>query len=358
MGRVHRPARSREHRRRSGRASRATSPACDSRGRRRAAGRPAVPDRSAAVPGRGRSSARRARAARGRRSSARASELTRAERLSAENAMSTRGARTPRRRSPQESSAQVAAVERGAARRRAQPRVHPRDVADRRPGRPRHRHRRQPGLERSRRSDAADDGGVARSDLRRVRRRRADLPPLRRAGQRRPAASARQAALPIRMALAGDADFPHEGRLDFLDNQIDPTTGTIRGRAVFRNADRRPDARAVRAAAAARQRHLSRPARCRTAPSAPTSTSASSSSSTADRSVEYRPVTLGPLVDGLRVVRTGLAAGERVVVNGLQRVRPGVKVRAGHVAMDARRRAAAATPRSRRWRRAESEAAP
>ena len=42
--------------------------------------------------------------------------------------------------------------------------------------------------------------------------------------------------------------------------------------------------------------------------------------------IQYRTVTLGPLVDGLRVVRSGLKAGESVVVNGLQRVRPGVQV--------------------------------
>ena len=44
--------------------------------------------------------------------------------------------------------------------------------------------------------------------------------------------------------------------------------------------------------------------------------------------IEYRPVTLGPIVDGLRVVRSGLTAGEAVVVNGLQRIRPGAQVQA------------------------------
>ncbi|HEY1873265.1 MAG TPA: hypothetical protein VGG67_02565, partial [Steroidobacteraceae bacterium] len=49
--------------------------------------------------------------------------------------------------------------------------------------------------------------------------------------------------------------------------------------------------------------------------------------------VAYRPVQLGPVVDGLRVVQSGLAAGETIVVNGLQRVRPGAQVKAQHVAM-------------------------
>ena len=52
-----------------------------------------------------------------------------------------------------------------------------------------------------------------------------------------------------------------------------------------------------------------------------------------DRKVESRTVTLGPLVDGLRVVRKGLAPGELVVINGLQRVRPGVQVNATVAAM-------------------------
>ena len=51
------------------------------------------------------------------------------------------------------------------------------------------------------------------------------------------------------------------------------------------------------------------------------------------KTIESRVVTLGPLVDGLRVVRKGLSAGELVVVNGLQRVRPGAPVKAAVVAM-------------------------
>jgi membrane fusion protein, multidrug efflux system len=51
--------------------------------------------------------------------------------------------------------------------------------------------------------------------------------------------------------------------------------------------------------------------------------------------VAYREVTLGPVVEGLRVVQTGLAAGDRIVLNGLQRVRPGARVTANVVAMEA-----------------------
>jgi multidrug efflux system membrane fusion protein len=53
-----------------------------------------------------------------------------------------------------------------------------------------------------------------------------------------------------------------------------------------------------------------------------------------DHSVEYRAVTLGPMIDGLRVVRSGLKAGDQIVVSGLQRVRPGVVVDPVLAAMD------------------------
>jgi multidrug efflux system membrane fusion protein len=63
---------------------------------------------------------------------------------------------------------------------------------------------------------------------------------------------------------------------------------------------------------------------------------------TPEQTIAYRGVALGPIVDGLRVVRTGLNPGDRVVVNGLQRVRPGVKVAPTLVAMDESQAGAAA----------------
>ena len=56
---------------------------------------------------------------------------------------------------------------------------------------------------------------------------------------------------------------------------------------------------------------------------------------TPEHAIEYRAITLGPLVDGLRVVRGGLSPGDVVVVNGLQRVRPGMKVNVTSVSMEA-----------------------
>jgi membrane fusion protein, multidrug efflux system len=138
--------------------------------------------------------------------------------------------------------------------------------------------------------------------------------------------------LPIQMALADEQTFPHTGTLQFLDNQLDPSTGTINGRAVFRNADRRltpglfvrlrlPGTASYdgvlvedRAVGTDLDRRFVLVV-------------------DKDKKIESRPVTLGPVIEGLRVVRKGLTAGELVVVNGLQRVRPGVEVNAAVVAM-------------------------
>jgi membrane fusion protein, multidrug efflux system len=143
-------------------------------------------------------------------------------------------------------------------------------------------------------------------------------------------------ALPIRMALGSDDGFPREGRLDFLDNQLNPETGTIRGRAVFQNpkGELTPGLFArLRLAGGGRYRAALIQDRAVGTDLGKRFVYVVG----ADQSIEYRAVTLGPLIDGLRVVRTGLSAGDRVVVNGLQRVRPGVKVTPQLAEMDAER---------------------
>jgi membrane fusion protein, multidrug efflux system len=118
----------------------------------------------------------------------------------------------------------------------------------------------------------------------------------------------------------------------FVDNALDPATGTIHSRALLDNKDR-----------------LFTPglfARIRLLGSAQhdavlVNDSAIGTDQTvryvlvvgAGNKVEYRPVQLGPVIDGLRVVQSGLAPGETIVINGLQRVRPGAQVQAQHVAM-------------------------
>jgi multidrug efflux system membrane fusion protein len=147
-------------------------------------------------------------------------------------------------------------------------------------------------------------------------------------------ASARADGVPIRMALAGEDGFPREGKMDFLDNQLDPATGTIRGRAIFRNADAsltpglfarlRLPGTAAYAGVLIQDRAVGTDLDKRFVYVVDS-----------NRTIQYRAVTLGPLVDGLRLVRDGLAEGDSIVVNGLQRVRPGAKVEPEIVQMQA-----------------------
>jgi multidrug efflux system membrane fusion protein len=145
-------------------------------------------------------------------------------------------------------------------------------------------------------------------------------------------AHAAQPGLPIRLALASEHEFQREGKLNFLDNQIDPATGTIRGRAVFRNADRSlMPGLFVRLQLPGKSRYRGLLIQDR-------AVGADLDKRyvfvvTPERKVQYRGVALGPMVDGLRVIRSGLSPGDRVVVNGLQRVRPGVMVTPVTVAM-------------------------
>lgn len=137
---------------------------------------------------------------------------------------------------------------------------------------------------------------------------------------------ARRAGLEIRMGLAHEKDFPRAGKMDFLDNHINPATGTIRGRAVFENEDR-----GLTPGLFVRLRlpgNGSRPGVLIQDRAVGTDLDKRYVYVVESGAVEYREVELGPIVDGLRVVRNGLVAGDVVVVNGLQRVRPGAPVKA------------------------------
>jgi len=130
---------------------------------------------------------------------------------------------------------------------------------------------------------------------------------------------------PVELRLIDDRDFIHKGKLDFLNNVIDRATGTIRGRAVFDNP-----------------KGLFRPgmfARIRLDSSAPFEALVVPDAAIGseqvkkfvfvvgpENKIEQRFVTLGALVDGQRVIREGLSKEDKVVVNGLMRVRPGVTV--------------------------------
>jgi multidrug efflux system membrane fusion protein len=142
------------------------------------------------------------------------------------------------------------------------------------------------------------------------------------------AMGARDRRTRILMGLANeDGTFPHEGYVDFVDNQLDPRTGTVRVRAVFSNKDRRF------APGLFARLKLEGGARYQGTVVSDRAIGTDQDKKFVlvlkpDSTVEYRPVQLGPLVDGYRVVTGGLRAGEQIVINGLQRVRPGMKVAA------------------------------
>jgi multidrug efflux system membrane fusion protein len=131
--------------------------------------------------------------------------------------------------------------------------------------------------------------------------------------------------VPVWMGLADEPGHPHQGVIDFVDNRLDPATGTIRARAVFRNPDRRLTpglfARLRLGGSQAYTATLVRDEAIGTDQDRKFVLVVGE-----DGTAQYRGVTLGPVVDGLRVVRSGLQGGEKIVINGLQRVRPGARV--------------------------------
>jgi RND family efflux transporter MFP subunit len=137
---------------------------------------------------------------------------------------------------------------------------------------------------------------------------------------------------PVYMGLVDEQGYPHQGKLNFVDNQVDARSGTIRARAVFDNG------------AGSFTPGLF--ARIKLVGGTPRDTILIDERAVGtdlgkkfvlalkkDNTVEYRPVTLGANIDGLRVVNQGLAIGDVIVVNGLQHVRPGSPVTPQHVPM-------------------------
>ncbi|AHB48319.1 hemolysin secretion protein D [Hyphomicrobium nitrativorans NL23] len=138
-------------------------------------------------------------------------------------------------------------------------------------------------------------------------------------------AANRGMTLPARLKLIDDNDFVHEGSIDFVDNTIDRSSGTIRGRAEFNNADGRLTPGMFGRIRVA----TSKPAEALLVPDGAIGTEQVRKFVyvvSADNVVNPKYVTLGPVVDGLRVITSGLEAGDDVVVNGLMRIRPGVTV--------------------------------
>lgn len=130
---------------------------------------------------------------------------------------------------------------------------------------------------------------------------------------------------PVYLGLSNEQGNPHLGQMNFVDNQVNPKTGTIRGRAVFDNRDG--------------QFTPGLYARLKLVGSATYSAVLINDEAVGtdlgkkfvlvmdkDNKADYRAVELGPKLEGLRIVRSGLNKDERIVVKGLQRVRPGSPV--------------------------------
>ncbi|HTA74458.1 MAG TPA: efflux RND transporter periplasmic adaptor subunit [Gemmatimonadaceae bacterium] len=129
----------------------------------------------------------------------------------------------------------------------------------------------------------------------------------------------------VAIGLADETAFPHAARIDFVDNQLDGTTGTIRVRAVVDNRDRR----LTPGLFARVQLVTGQPYRATLIEDRAIGTDQDKRYVyvvKADSTIDYRVVEIGPLDNGLRVATSGIAPGDRVVVDGLQRVRPGLKV--------------------------------
>ena len=144
--------------------------------------------------------------------------------------------------------------------------------------------------------------------------------------------NSRDSGSPVQVGLANEEGFPHTGTVDFVDNQLNPQTGTIRARAVLQNKEGQftpglfarvqllgsgeysailIDDRAVNTDQSQKYVLLLG----------------------ANNQIEYRKVKLGRVIDGLRVVREGLKAGDVIIVNGAQRVHPGITVTPQRVTM-------------------------
>ncbi len=145
---------------------------------------------------------------------------------------------------------------------------------------------------------------------------------LAREGKRR---SSRTHPNPVLARLAHEDEFKHQGRMDFVDNRIDPDTATLRGRAVFPNPDRilLPGMFArVRVPGSNRYQAILVPGKAVGRDQARRFVYVLDK----DNTVTRRPVTLGPRACGLRVAASGISADDTVVLEGLPNVRPGDKV--------------------------------
>jgi RND family efflux transporter MFP subunit len=131
--------------------------------------------------------------------------------------------------------------------------------------------------------------------------------------------------VPVKLKLLDEQAFAHQGRMDFVDNAIERSSGTIRGRAVFANGD----GLFTPGMFGRIQVAAGKPGEVLLVPDVAIGTEQVRKFVLvvdAENVARAKYVTLGPVVDGLRVIASGLTPDDRVVVNGLMRARPGTKV--------------------------------
>jgi len=131
--------------------------------------------------------------------------------------------------------------------------------------------------------------------------------------------------IPIELQLADEKDFPHKGCIESFDNRVDANTGSILLRAVFSN----DDGKIVPGLFARIRVPLSERHRAMLVSERAVGTDQASKyvlTLTPSNTVAYQAVTLGPAIEGQRIIRSGLEAGQKIIVNGLERIRPGMPV--------------------------------
>ena len=137
---------------------------------------------------------------------------------------------------------------------------------------------------------------------------------------------------PVLMGLANDAGYPYQGYIDFIDNQINPATSTIRGRAVFDNKDQHliPGLFArIRVPGGAQYKAVLIQEKA-------IATNLNNKLVLVldeNNALQIRPVALGNTFAGLRIVKSGLKEGDTILINGLQKFRPGTTVTPNKQAM-------------------------
>ena len=141
-------------------------------------------------------------------------------------------------------------------------------------------------------------------------------------------------SVPVTLKLIDEKDFTHNGKIDFVDNVIDQSSGTIRLRAEFAN----PDGKLTQGMFGRIKVPNSAPATALLVPDTAIGTEQVRKfvyTVGQDNVANPKYVTLGSVVDGMRVVTAGLSAEDVIVVNGLMRIRPGAKVSPQQATADA-----------------------